>query len=504
MKPHLLLALPLLITATDLRAQAGALDPGFAIGGRSTTNVLAGAYDEAWAVALQPDGGVLIAGTSGFEDMQDLALVRLLANGQLDMDFGDNGRVLTSVAPGNDVARAVAVRPDGSIVIAGYASRPEGLCFVLAAYQSNGDPVQDFGSNGVVVTDLAGGATLQGMALALQGDHILLAGGGNAGFAVVRYDASGAVDPTFGTDGLATCSFTGGNDLAAGIGFQSDGRIVCAGYSSGNADSIAVARFSVDGLLDASFGVNGRARAAITSGGTIGRGLAIDAQDRILVAGTTPTEAVAVRFTPDGTLDPAFNGTGIRELALDDANATAGYAIAVDSEGHILVAGRATYTITDFLLFRLNDDGSNDPAFDGDGVVTTAFNTSPTIAHAIAVQPDGRIVLAGSEDFDHGDFAFAAARYLAAEPTGITANIGRGEFVLGPNPAASTVTLRPEHADTHFYLLCYDALGRNILSTEMRGNTTVDVSTWPNGAYMLSTMNERGTSLGVHRLIVAH
>jgi hypothetical protein len=95
-------------------------------------------------------------------------------------------------------------------------------------------------------------------------------------------------------------------------------------------------------------------------------------------------------------------------------------------------------------------------------------------------------------------------RYLGAEGTGITEGVGQGEFLLAPNPATSQVMLTPKTGDAYTLVMCYDALGRNVLSTDARGGTTIDVSTWPAGAYMVATLNTRGTMLSVKRLLVHH
>ncbi|HEX2618454.1 MAG TPA: delta-60 repeat domain-containing protein, partial [Flavobacteriales bacterium] len=267
----------LALSSAAAEAQPGSLDASFGIGGRVIDNATAFGADDARAVAVQTDGRVLVAGTSGSEDAQDFIVARYLANGTPDPDFGSAGQVLTSISAGNDIACALAVQPDGRIVAAGYTYRPEGLSFAMVRYETDGTLDDQFGLNGFVVTALNDGVTMQALAIALQGDRIILAGGGIAGFAMVRYTSAGDIDDTFGTDGLATCSFTAGNDLANGIAFQQDGRIILAGYSSGNADSIAVARFSSEGVLDAGFGTNGRARAAGAGGSAIGRALVVDA-----------------------------------------------------------------------------------------------------------------------------------------------------------------------------------------------------------------------------------
>lgn len=102
-------------------------------------------------------------------------------------------------------------------------------------------------------------------------------------------------------------------------------------------------------------------------------------------------------------------------------------------------------------------------------------------------------------------FAIACAAIAHAQGMGrITENIDLGRFTLLPDPAQDQVTLMPEHADVHLFVLFYDLQGRNVLSADMTGPLTIDVTGLPDGAYMVSTVNDRGTPLDVHRLLIAH
>lgn len=96
------------------------------------------------------------------------------------------------------------------------------------------------------------------------------------------------------------------------------------------------------------------------------------------------------------------------------------------------------------------------------------------------------------------------AASLDAQSGGITEHVERGGFVLAPNPAQGEVTIVPTVKDLHMYVLFYDSEGRNVLSADLRATTRIDLSGLPNGYYMVSTVNDRGTPLDVHRLLVEH
>lgn len=96
-----------------------------------------------------------------------------------------------------------------------------------------------------------------------------------------------------------------------------------------------------------------------------------------------------------------------------------------------------------------------------------------------------------------------AALTTHAQSSGLTENLLLGGFRLAPNPAQTEVTILPASSDVHLFVLFYDASGRNVLSSDLRGPLTIDVSELPDGAYMVGTMNDRGTPLDVHRLVIA-
>src|SRR5262249_43769685 len=183
----------------------------------------------------------------------DFALARYNSNGALDASFGTGGRVTTDFASPNDQAEAVAVQPDGRIVVAGPAGRftNRGFDFALARYNTNGTLDTSFGTSGKVTTDFAGADDLpsEPSSVALQGDgKIVVVGqtlvGGVNDFALARYNTNGTLDTSFGTSGKVSTDFAGANDVPFSVALQPDGNIVAAGGATinGRAD-FALARY---------------------------------------------------------------------------------------------------------------------------------------------------------------------------------------------------------------------------------------------------------------------
>ncbi len=261
---------------------------------------------------------------------------------------------------------------------------------------------------------------------------------GNYDFAVTRLNSDGTVDSTFGDNGKMTIAFDLGGadedgnlnadlDIANCVAIQADGKIVVGGYaqrdSSGNYD-FAVARLNPDGSLDTTFSSDGKALVAFDYGGSgddRATGVEIQADGKIVLVGTCQQDAsgagdmAMARLLSDGSLDTSFTGDGRKFIELGDGGDDAGAAVAIQSDGSILVAGYTTGANgdNDFAVARVTPDGSLDYSFSDDGKKTIAFNIGGNAtdrAASIVIQSDGSIVVAGSASGTNGDGDFAVAR----------------------------------------------------------------------------------------------
>jgi len=282
---------------------AGRVDRSFGGGRAVLTDIGSERSDLATAIATQPDGKIVVAGSTGpgSQATADVALARFLPDGRLDSTFGTGGRVRTDFGPENDGgAYAAIVQPDGKILVSGqpYAD------FSLVRYLRDGRLDRRFGVGGTVRTSSGGGA------LALQPNGRIIV----AGDELWRYERDGHLDRTFGTGGMARISFRPGRyDRAAAVAIQPDGKIIVAGTSSAKSwtrGEFALARYLPSGRLDSTFGDGGRVLTDVgpnTWNGALD--VAVQANGKIVAVGSVGGRARdfgVVRYNRDGTLDDRF------------------------------------------------------------------------------------------------------------------------------------------------------------------------------------------------------
>lgn len=291
----------------------GSLDPSFDGDGKIVADLGSENEDGATAFAIQPDGKIVIVGFANFQ----VLLARYNEAGRPDPSFGSDGKITDSDWSGS--AAVVAIQPDGKLIVAGEVSEGERgyLDFMLARYNSDGSPDSSFGSNGKITTDFNQNFDY-GNALALQPDgKIVVAGTAykvlNPDFALARYNPDGSLDPSFDGDGKVTTNLNGGWDFAQALILQPDGKLVVAGNSSGQ---FALARYNSNGSLDTSFDGDGSVITDFGAGFEWVSALARQSTGELLVGGTTDTagsgsaDFALARYHEDGGLDASFGVDG--------------------------------------------------------------------------------------------------------------------------------------------------------------------------------------------------
>jgi uncharacterized delta-60 repeat protein len=419
------------VTATDPGGLAAAYTywiytnsaPAATARGFVTTNVASPSIlaDQANAIALQADGKIVAVGlvTGPTPSSTDIAVARYTADGTLDLGFGGGDGIVTiNASPtGTETARGVAVQADGRIVVAG-TTTGIGNDILLSRLNPDGTLDTSFGGDGIVTTPLSPGSDT-GNAITLQADGKILVSGMSAGeLTLVRYNTDGSLDTTFDLDGFALAGTGPGNDEGLSVKTQPDGKIVVSGYATiGTGTAFLLARFNADGSRDASFGANGLVITDVTTGPTpippfqeAGQALAILSDGRILVVGqaptaTSPSDIALVRYLSDGSLDTSFGTGGIVTTAAGAAQEL-GFGVALQPDGRIVVAG-GNFTPDsgpNIAVLRYNADGTLDATFGNGGIVTTsiAAGLGSEVALSVALQPDGRIVIGGSSFSPNG------------------------------------------------------------------------------------------------------
>ena len=472
--------------AAPASGSPGALDLTFGSGGTATLNI-GSAVLYGHAVALQPDGKVIVAGYAYDGANINFALARYDARGTLDLTFGNGGLVTGPSGSAYDVA----LQADGKIVAAGSG----GAGAAVVRYNVDGSLDTSFGTGGTTSTAIGGSL----YAVALQPDgKIVTAGysfnGVNSDFALVRFTASGALDPSFGAGGVVTTDFEGGSDAAYNVAVQADGRIVAAGgASTGSGVDFALARFTASGALDTSFGDDGVVTTDFEESTDSAYDVALQSDGQIIVAGYTfiasGFDFALARYTTSGALDTSF-GTG--GIATTNFGGSGDYAeaIALQSDGKVVVVGYADDGVSSigFALARYTASGALDTSFGSGGTLTTDFDGGTDIAEGVAVQPDGRIVVAGYASVESGA-DFALARFTASGD--LDTAYGDGGTVTTPNPGdgfdvAYSVAAQPDGKvvaagytfngnDTDFALTRYTASGALDASFGDGGVVTTDV-----------------------------
>ena len=228
----------------------GTLDSSFGTGGEVIT-YLPGPVEQAYAVALQADGKILLAaGTYSGSTASDFVVLRYNTNGTPDNTFGTNGYAITDFASQDDFAQSLVVLSDGRILLGGYTGPYPAYNFALARYNANGTLDSSFGTGGKVVSDFNNNTDQIYKVLIDGAGKILAAGSSGTDFALARYNANGTLDSSFGTGGLITTSILG-SEVAQDAALTPDGRVTLAGYSavSGGRADFAIARYGDDTLI---------------------------------------------------------------------------------------------------------------------------------------------------------------------------------------------------------------------------------------------------------------
>lgn len=411
--------------------------------------------------------------------------------GDLDITFSGDGKLSADFGDDYERIRSLKIQPDGKIIVAGDN-------FIVVRYNPDGSLDSTFNSNGIIQR-----STEWSPQLSIQSDGkiVILSVNVDNKIHLIRYHSNGVLDNTFGTNGIAETPLNINLPDAfypTSLMIQSDGKFVAVGFSYiGSVFTSYAIRFNSDGSLDNSFNGDG---IASYDWGILAWDYfcgAIDSNNRVLIGGQENGHGLVMRYTTDGNLDTSFDGDGILRTSFSGIPGEGCLSIAVQTDGKIIISGSAFDGNGNsiFLVARYYSDGTLDTGFDSDGLVTIDFNNSTyeqawsvklqsdgkilvgggtgdfvlvrmnsngsmdnsfgingisvianvgTYAYTMEIQPDGKIVLAGQSS-GPTNYNYAIARYLSGLNVGILdCNLTQNSIFVYPNPVLREINLEYE------------------------------------------------------------
>jgi uncharacterized delta-60 repeat protein len=393
--------------------KAGTLDSSFGDSGKVISENLGGCYD----MTVQADSKIVCGGNNHLL----LQIVRYLPNGIIDSVFGDNGIAIPPVPETNLQTASIALQTDQKIVAATFGYKNGTPTIVLVRILPNGNIDNTFGTNGIVDSTFGVGESLPHIALQPDG-KILVLGWYYPGFIVIRYNSDGSLDESFGDKGKVMTVF-GAGTVPTAIGIASDGKLVTGGNYGGGVgySKFLIARYTAEGTLDETFGNKGVATTDFGKYGDEIHNLQIQPDGKIIAAGVTgvrdigDVENMAIaRYSLNGSLDTTFGIEGKTTIVFSDVNSKANDLI-IENNGKILLGGstyqKLYYGDLDFVVSRLNPNGILDSSFGTNGITVTDFGSFDG-AETMALQQN-KIILAGENSIngDNPQINYALARH---------------------------------------------------------------------------------------------
>ena len=466
---------------TNSYAQDGSLDLSFDSDGKVTTDF--GDFDYGNSTAIQNDGKIVVVGSSG----DIFAIARYNTNGSLDTTFDGDGKTTVSFGTRGDFGESVVIQNDGKIIAAGNTTiLGLNTDFALARFNTDGTLDNTFGVGGKVTTNVGSDDVAYKMALQSDG-KIVVAGTSSLvndyGYSLVRYNSDGTLDTSFDGDGkIIVDLFFDINREGYALAIQNDGKIVIGGVSDEN---IALLRFNSNGSLDTTFDVDGKVTTDLGNLDVI-YAIAIQSDGKIVVTGATrfsltSSDLVVARYNTNGSLDISFGSLGI--IIFDFGTSAEGASVVLQSDGKIVVGGIID---SDFLLLRYNSNGTIDATFDTDGKVITNFGGDDG-ALSIKLQTNGKIIAAG---FSNDDFALA--RYNNGTLSTQDFTTSNNSVTVFPNPFAYSTTINTKQVMNNATLKIHNSIGQCIKETHSIYGDSVEINldNVTSGIYFISIENE--------------
>ncbi len=343
-----------------------------------------------------------------------IAVSKLTSTASFDTTFDTDGKLFFTFPYGaGDFAFTSEIQSDGKILVGGRSYYNDKDYYSIARYNPNGAIDTTFGTNGLVIILNQDFGNINDIVVDINGKIVI---GGGSNFAIIlRLNSNGSLDTTFGTNGFANFaqSFSNANDIK----ILSNGKILIAGYESYTTNNVfssnfMLARLNSNGILDTTFGING-----ISNNGSTNAGqeylfkVEVQTDGKIITVGTisngSDIDIVIFRYNSNGTLDTTFNGNGSTTFGTSTFDEPTG--LAIQNDGKILVLGYVNNLVK---IVRFTSSGSIDTSFDNDGIV----DISPTDmlgSNALKLTSDQKILITGGREISDIDGEFSTLKFNA-------------------------------------------------------------------------------------------
>jgi uncharacterized delta-60 repeat protein len=370
------------------------------------TNNIGSGNDFGFASKIQTDGKIVASGISFNGQNYDLVVIRYNTNGTLDTSFSNDG-ILTKDIGSNSFDRStIAIQNNGKINIAGTYRNNSAIDFAIIQLNNDGTFDNSFSDDGIQTTDFGGLDEV--LCMAIQNDGKILVAGKSTFLleypevSIARYNTNGTSDASFNGDGLFTTNFEQGSVNANSISIKSDGEIILVGEYDDTISNIdvLVLKLTNNGNLDSTFSEDGIQIIDIAGSTDRAFSCALQTNGKIIITGTSIVglsyDIALLRLSSDGSLDTTFSDDGIQTIDISTSN-DYGYSVAIQSDGKILVAGNylGNSNSTIFVL-RTNSDGTLDTSFSGDGILAVNPNIGSNFCNSIISQNDEKFLITGT------------------------------------------------------------------------------------------------------------
>ncbi|WP_309640317.1 T9SS type A sorting domain-containing protein [Flavobacterium sp.] len=492
--------------STHLLGQNLVVDPTFGTNGIASA-IFPSGYSQLTSMQMQPDGKIVVCGHTNDDVGHLVGIARINADGSLDQDFGTDGKIILNQDLIPTDKAYVRITQDNKILVVS-TSRLNLTSydhFLVAQYNEDGTPDTDFGNNGIVL--LEGTGYNYGMELQNDGKIIIIgdyyaADAGQEDFVVVRLDASGNFDETFGDHGKTIINFGTydapdfpSTDIAFYCKILNDGSLLIGGttITSSNLEDFKFAITKLDnaGKVDLLFGNQGKVITPF-SGNAMINTMMVNDNDEIFALGSIYTNGpqgskiALAKYDANGNPDVNFgtdgNGTVITQINFIQKTGYLMDAFLTDN-GKILGTGLnqlVDFYDADSILMQYNQDGTLDSDFANNGMRVFDFSTNYEGMFAILPSPDDKILIGG---LLNDNFCVIRLQYAALS----TVNNTQTNFSIFPNPTKNVLNIvKNQSIDA---ITITDVSGKKVI--EVRTNTNqVDVSKLQQGIYFMQIQSQ--------------